>query len=96
VTFGMLAAWNPHGMSAADVSRRLAVAIRDGLVTFLAVVAVVSIVLGLMYLFAAGSLPYLLQGQPHAGPHSRRAIVCLVAGGSCAMAAWLIRVRRPA
>jgi hypothetical protein len=82
-------------MSAADVSRRLALAIREGLATFLAVVAVVGIVLGLMYLFAAGSLPHLLQGQARAGPHARRAILCLVAGGSCAVAAWLIRVRRP-
>jgi hypothetical protein len=83
-------------MSAADVSRRLTLAVRDGLATFLAVVAIVATVLGLMYLFAAGALPHLLQGHAHTGHHARRTALCLIVGGACAVAAWLIRTRRPA
>jgi hypothetical protein len=90
----MPAVWKVHGMSATNVSRRLGVAIREGLVTFLGVVAVVGIVVGLMYLMAAGALPHLLQGRAHAGHHARRAAACLVAGGACAVTAWLIRDRR--
>jgi hypothetical protein len=92
----MPAAWNLPVMSAADVSRRLTLAAREGLSTFLAVVAVVAVVVGLLYLFAGGALPHLLQGHAHTGHHARRAAICLVGGGSCAVAAWLIRARRPA
>ncbi|HUZ23469.1 MAG TPA: hypothetical protein VMV07_06865 [Streptosporangiaceae bacterium] len=83
-------------MSTADAAHRLALAVREGATTVLAVAAIVAIVLGLMYLLRSWDLPHLLLGQARTGDRVRRAVICLVAGCSCAVAAWLIRPRRPA
>jgi membrane-bound ClpP family serine protease len=69
-------------------------ALRHALTTFLGVAGLVALVLGLMYLFANGALPYLLQGSAHTGHHVKRATLCLIAGGACLVVAWLIRAPR--
>jgi hypothetical protein len=77
------------------VARRVTTAIRDGLSTFLAIVGIVAIIIGLLYMFASGAVPHVLMSGPHPGPHTRRAAACLIGGAACVVAAWLIKVRRP-
>jgi hypothetical protein len=80
-------------MSSAGVTRRATQVVRDGVATFLAICGIVTVVIGLMYLVASGSLPHLLQGTLHSGHHLHRATICLAGGTGCLVVAWLIRVR---
>jgi hypothetical protein len=78
------------------VARRVTTAVRDGLSTFLGIVGIVAIIIGLLYLFAGGAVPHVLMGGPHPGPHTRRAAACLIGGAACVVGAWLIKVRHRA
>jgi hypothetical protein len=81
-------------MGARKVTRGLAVAVREGVATFLAIAGVVSIMIGLLYLLADGDLPYVLQGTTTSGHDLHRAVACLGGGVACVIVAWVIRVRR--
>ncbi len=81
-------------MGARKVTRGLAVAVREGVATFLAIAGVVSIMIGLLYLLADGDLPYVLQGTTTTGHDLHRAVACLGGGAACVIVAWVIRVRR--
>jgi hypothetical protein len=80
-------------VSTAGVSRRAAEAARQGVSTFLGIVGVVAIVVGVLYLVAARNLPHVLQGAVHSQHHPHRAGACLAAGAVCLVVSWLIRVR---
>jgi hypothetical protein len=69
-------------------------AARRGIAAFLTIVGVIAIVFGLLYLSAGARLPHLLLGHVHHGHHLRRAEVCLLGGGVCVVAAWLLRGRK--
>jgi hypothetical protein len=81
-------------MGARKATRGLAVAVREGVSTFLGIAGLVAIMIGLLYLLADGDLPYVLQGASTTGHDFRRAVACLGGGAACAVLAWLIRVRR--
>jgi len=70
-------------------------AVRQALSTFLAVVAVITLVFGVLYLYADGSVPWMIQGR-HSGHHLVRAGVCLGVGAALAITARLLRGRRRA
>jgi hypothetical protein len=91
---GIPAAWKPAEVSAASLTRRWTSAVRQGISTFLGIAGTVAIVIGLLYLFADGSVPHVLQGSAHTGHHARRAAACLAGGAACVIGSWLIRVRR--
>ena len=72
-----------------------------GVTNFLAIAGIVAVVFGLLYRFAAGHVPRLLQAHrallaAHgaAGPDSHRATVLLATGAISILVAWLIRPRR--
>jgi hypothetical protein len=72
--------------------------VRQGVASFLAIAGIVFVVLGLLYRYAGGHVPHLLQrhvhGHLHTGPDAHRATLFLLAGAGCLLAAWLIRPRR--
>jgi 4-amino-4-deoxy-L-arabinose transferase-like glycosyltransferase len=88
--------------------RYFARAVWQGVTNFLAIVGVVAVVFGLLYRFAAGQVPHLLQahgtllrksgallrGHGTTGADSHRAAVLLATGALCLLVAWLIRPRR--
>ena len=80
-------------MSIAGGTRRAGEVVRQGVSTFLAIVGVVAIVVGVLYLLAARNLPLIFQGAVHTQHHPYRAGACLAAGVGCLVVAWLIRVR---
>jgi hypothetical protein len=91
----------------ADGARYFARAAWRGVTSFLAIGGLVAVVFGLLYRFAAGQIPQLLQahraylekggallrGHSPPGPDSHRAVVLLAAGGLSLLVAWLIRPR---
>jgi hypothetical protein len=83
-------------VSAGAVSRRLTLAIRHCVSGFLAVVGLITLAIGLLYVFADRAVPHLLQGQAHGGHHVKRAAACLIAGSACVVTAWLLRGRQRA
>jgi uncharacterized membrane protein YidH (DUF202 family) len=78
----------------AEISRRLTLSIRQAVAGFLAVVGLITVAVGLLYVVADRALPRMVQGHAHGGHHAKRAAVCLVIGGACLAAAWLLRGRR--
>jgi hypothetical protein len=99
--------WLPVSVPAEGV-RYFARAFWQGVTNFLAIAGIVAVVFGLLYRFAAGQIPHLLQahaallrghaallrGHGAAGPDSHRASVLLAAGALSLVVAWLIRPRR--
>jgi hypothetical protein len=93
-----------------DGARYFARAVWQGVTNFLAIVGVVAVVFGLLYRFAAGQIPHLLQAHAHGtlvqksgallrghgttAADSHRATVLLATGVLCLVVAWLIRPRR--
>jgi MYXO-CTERM domain-containing protein len=91
-----------------DGARYFARAVWQAVTNFLAIAGTVAIVFGLLYRFAAGSIPHLLQahgtlldkggvllrGHSTAAADSHRATILLAAGALSLVAAWLIRPRR--
>ncbi|HEY3979188.1 MAG TPA: hypothetical protein VGM79_18080 [Streptosporangiaceae bacterium] len=91
-----------------DGARYFARAVWRAVTNFLAIAGIVAIVFGLLYRFAAGSVPHLLQahaslldkggvllrGHSAAAADSHRATVLLAAGALSLAVAWLIRPRR--
>ena len=69
-------------------------AVRRGIASFLAIAGIVAIVFGLLYLSVGAKMPHLLLGHVHRGRHLRRAEICLLGGGVCVVAAWLLRGRK--
>lgn len=92
----------------ADGARYFARAAWRGVTNFLAIAGIVAVVFGLLYRFAAGQVPHLLQahqaylqkggallrGHGPAGPDAHRGVVLLAAGALSLVLAWLIRPRR--
>jgi hypothetical protein len=99
--------WLPISLPAQGV-RYFARAVWQGVTNFLAIAGIVAVVFGLLYRFAAGQIPHVLQahgaylqkagallrGHGSAGPDSHRADVLLAAGALSLLLAWLIRPRR--
>jgi MYXO-CTERM domain-containing protein len=91
-----------------DGARYFARAAWRGVTNFLAIAGIVAIVFGLLYRFAAGSVPHLLQahgslvrssgallrGHSTTAADSHRATILLAAGALSLAVAWLIRPRR--
>ena len=89
-------------------ARYFARAVWQGVTNFLAIVGVVAVVFGLLYRFAAGAVPHVLQahgalvqkggallrGHGTTAADSHRATVLLATGALCLVVAWLIRPRR--
>jgi hypothetical protein len=87
-------------------ARHFARAAHQGVTSFLAVTGLVAVVFGLLYRFAAGQVPHLLQahaalvqgskllrGHQAAAPDARRGVILLAVGAACLLVAWLIRPR---
>lgn len=99
--------WLPVSVPAQG-ARYFARAAWQGVTNFLAIAGIVAVVFGLLYRFAAGQVPHLLQahgafvekgsallrGPGPAGPDHHRAVVLLAAGALSLVLAWLIRPRR--
>jgi uncharacterized membrane protein len=60
----------------------------------LTIIGILGIVLGLLYLFAAKSLPNFMVGHVHSGHHVVRASVSLVVGLALVVTGWLAGRRR--
>jgi hypothetical protein len=88
-------------------ARCFARAAHRGVTSFLAVAGLVAVVFGLLYRFAAGQIPHLLQAHPAlaqgsgllrghgaAAPDSYRGGILLAVGGVSLLVAWLIRPRQ--
>jgi hypothetical protein len=60
----------------------------------LTIIGILGIILGLLYLFAAKSLPSMMVGHVHAGHHVVRASVSIVVGLIFIVAGWLAGRRR--
>jgi len=69
---------------------------KRALTLILAIIGILGIILGLLYLLAAKSLPGMMVGHVHHGRHFVRASVSIVAGLAFLAAAWLAGRRRPA
>jgi hypothetical protein len=88
-------------------ARHFARAAHQGVASFLAVTGLVAVVFGLLYRFAAGQVPHLLQahaalvvqgskllrGHQAAAPDAHRGVILLAVGAACLLVAWLIRPR---
>jgi hypothetical protein len=87
-------------------ARHFARAAHQGVTSFLAVTGLVAVVFGLLYRFAAGQVPHLLQahaalvqgskllrGHHATAPDAHRGVVLLAVGAACLLVAWLIRPR---
>jgi hypothetical protein len=99
--------WRPLSVPAEGL-RYFARACWRAVANFLAIVGVVAVVFGLLYRFAAGQIPHvlqahaallrghaaLLQGQAATGANSHRASFLLGTGALSLLVAWLIRPRR--
>jgi hypothetical protein len=57
----------------------------------LAIVGILGIVTGVLYLFTAKSLPSAMTGQVHSGHHLARAGVSILIGLAFLAGAWLVR-----
>jgi uncharacterized protein (TIGR03382 family) len=66
------------------------------LTLILAIIGILGIILGVLYLFAAKSLPNMMVGRVHSGHHFVRAGVSILAGLIFLLVAWLARRRRSA
>jgi hypothetical protein len=89
-------------------ARYFARAVWQGVASFLAILGLVAVVFGLLYRFAAGQVPHLLQahaaalktggallrGHGPAAPDSHRAVILLSVGAVSLLVAWLIRPRK--
>ncbi len=64
------------------------------LAAILAVIGILAAILGLLYLFAASSLPSALEGSSHTGHHVYRAVAAFVVAAACLVGAWLASRRR--
>jgi hypothetical protein len=64
---------------------------RKPLVIVLAIIGIVALVLGFLYLFAGSSLPSFLTAGSHVskGNHNIRGIVCLVVGVVVLIGSWI-------
>jgi uncharacterized RDD family membrane protein YckC len=62
----------------------------------LAVIGILAVLLGLLYVFAATSLPATLEGSSHHGHHAVRAAVTFVIAAACFLGTGLTTRRRPA
>jgi hypothetical protein len=60
----------------------------------LAFIGILGVILGLLYLFAAKSLPSMMVGTVHTGHHVVRASVSIVVGLVLVAAGWLTGRRR--
>jgi hypothetical protein len=69
---------------------------RRTLTTILAIVGILGIILGVLYLFAAKSLPSMFVGKVHGGHHLVRASVSIIIGLALVIVGWLAGRRRPA
>jgi hypothetical protein len=56
----------------------------------LAIIGILGIILGLLYLFAAKSLPSMMVGTVHTGHHVVRASVSIVVGLALVVTGWLV------
>jgi hypothetical protein len=91
-----------------DGARYFGRAVWQGVTNFLAIAGLVAVVFGLLYRFAAGSVPHLLQahgallqksgallrGHGATAADSHRATILLASGALSLLVAWLIRPRR--
>jgi 1,4-dihydroxy-2-naphthoate octaprenyltransferase len=68
---------------------------KRALTSVLAIIGILGIILGLLYAFAAKSLPNMMLGHVHAGHHVVRAGTSIVVGLAFLVAAWLAGRRRP-
>jgi len=57
----------------------------------LALIGILGIITGLLYLFAATSLPTAMTGHVHSGNHLARAGVSILIGLAFLAGAWLVR-----
>jgi hypothetical protein len=62
---------------------------RRALTSILAIIGILGIILGLLYVFAAKSLPNMMVGHVHSGHHLVRAGTSFVVGLAFLAAAWL-------
>ena len=92
--------WRPLSVPAQGL-RYFARACWRAVANFLAIVGVVAVVFGVLYRFAAGQIPHVLQthaallrGHAAAAANSHRASVLLATGALSLLVAWLIRPRR--
>jgi hypothetical protein len=99
--------WRPLSVTAQGLSY-FGRACWRAVANFLAIVGVVAVVFGLLYRFAAGAVPHVLQahgalvqkggallrGHGTTAADSHRATVLLATGALCLVVAWLIRPRR--
>ena len=69
---------------------------KRALTWILAIIGILGIILGLLYLFTAKSLPNMMLGHVHSGHHFVRAGTSIVVGLAFLAAAWLVGRRRPA
>lgn len=78
-------------MSSASVSEGGSAASKKPLVIALAVIGVLALILGIMYLVAGNSLPSFLTAGSHvkSGNHLARGGVCLVVGVVVLIGSWL-------
>ena len=60
----------------------------------LAIIGILGVILGLLYLFAANSLPSMMVGTVHTGHHVVRASISIVVGLVLVEAGWLVGRRR--
>ena len=97
--------WRPLSVTAQGLSY-FGRACWRAVANFLAIVGVVAVVFGLLYRFAAGQIPHVLQAHAaqlqghaallrgHAATNSHRASFLLATGALNLLVAWLIRPRR--
>lgn len=69
---------------------------RGTLVIVLAVIGVLGILAGILYLAGALNSIHFLVGNTHKGSHPIRAIVSLVVGAAFLIGAYLARAKKPA
>jgi uncharacterized membrane protein len=68
---------------------------RQTLVIVLAVIGILGIIAGIMYLSGAANSIHLMVGSVHKGHHVIRAIVSLVVGAAFLVGAYIARSRTP-
>jgi hypothetical protein len=88
------AVWRPGASSREDElssvsTPRTVLSGRRATALILAIIGILGIVLGLLYLFAAKSLPNFVVGHVHHGHHVVRATVSIVIGLALIAAGWL-------
>lgn len=68
---------------------------RRPLAIVLAVIGVLFVILAILYLAAASSLPGFVQGASHHGQHPIRVAVSLVIAAACFVGTWLLMRSQP-